>query len=302
MKIAILGAGAMGGLYGAYLSLGNQVTLIDTNADIVRKINEDGLKVQTKDGKAKIYRPAAVTAPYSGEAADLIIVFTKSLHTYAALSQNKALLDSDTYILSLQNGSGHENIISQFATASHVLIGTTQHNADASEAGILNHKGVGTTYIGSLSGDTKSISHIGEAFNACGLETILSDDVQKVVWNKLFTNVSISALTAVFQVSLGQISSNPHAWDICKRLIKEAVDVAAAMGMDFDYDQKVAEIKAIGDNNPTGLTSIYLDVKNGRKTEVDTISGSVVSAGQKCGVPTPSHCFVVDYIKAKEEI
>ena len=302
MKIAILGAGAMGGLYGAYLSLRNQVTLIDINADTVRKINEDGLKVQTKDGEVKIYRPAAVTAPYGGEAADLVIVFTKSLHTYAALSQNKALLDSNTYILSLQNGSGHENIISQFADTSHVLIGTTQHNADIPEAGVLYHKGVGTTYIGSLSGDTKPISHIGEAFNACGLETILSDNVQRVVWNKLFTNVSISALTAIFQVPLGKISSNPYTWAICKRLIKEAVDVAAAMGMDFDYDEKVAEVKAIGDNNPTGLTSIYLDVKNGYKTEVDTISGSVVSAGQKCGVPTPSHCFVVDYIKAKEEM
>jgi 2-dehydropantoate 2-reductase len=302
MKIAILGAGAMGGLYGAYLSLHNQVTLIDVNADMVQKINENGLKVHTKNGETKIYRPNAAMPPYKGETADLVIVFTKSLHTYEALSRNKALLGDDTYILSLQNGSGHENIISQFADASRVLIGTTQHNADIPEAGVLNHKGYGPTYIGPIGGDTKAVSHIGDAFNACGLETILSRDVQKVVWNKLFTNVSISALTAVFQVPLGQISSNPHAWAICKRLIKEAVDVAAAMGMDFDYDQKVAEVKAIGDNNPAGLTSIYLDLKNGRKTEVDTISGSVVSAGQKYAVPTPNHCFVVDYIKAKEEI
>jgi len=302
MKIAILGAGAMGGLYGAYLSQRNDVTLIDTNPAIVQKINESGLELRTKDGAATTYRPTAVLAPYSGVPADLVIVFTKSLHTHAALSQNKALLGVNTYILTLQNGSGHESALLQFADASKVLIGTTQHNADMPEPGVLNHKGVGATYIGSLDGDTSRITHIGEVFNTCGLETIISDNVQQVVWNKLFTNVSISALTAVFQMPLGGITSNPRAWAICQRLIKEAIDVANAMGLDFDYGQKVAEVQSIGINNPGGLTSIYLDVTNGRKTEVDTISGSVVSAGQKYNIPTPSHQFVVDYIKAKEEM
>ena len=302
MKIAILGAGAMGGLYGAYLSLHNQVTLIDTNADIVRIINEKGLEVRTKDGTAKIYHPSAALAPYGGQSVDLVIVFTKSLHTHEALSQNRALLGNNTYILTLQNGSGHEDVLSQFTQGQRVLIGTTQHNADISEPGILNHKGVGATHIGSLSGETQNILHIAQAFNVCGLETIISNDVQKVVWNKLFTNVSASALTAVFQVPLGTVSANPHIWDICCRLIKETVDVAAAMGMSFDYEQKAAEVKAVCDNNPHGLTSIYLDVKNGRKTEVDTISGSVIKSGRKHGVPTPNHCFVVDYVKAKEDL
>jgi hypothetical protein len=85
------------------------------------------------------------------------------------------------------------------------------------------------------------------------------------------------------------------------KLIREAVDVAAALGMDFDYDQKVAEVKAVCDNSPKGLTSIYNDLKNGRRSEVDTISGSIVRAGEKAGVPTPNHAFMVALIHAMED-
>ena len=117
----------------------------------------------------------------------------------------------------------------------------------------------------------------------------------------MFTNVSASALTAVLQVPLGYISSDPHAWALCRKLIRETVDVAAALGMDFDYDQKVAEVKAVCDNSPNGLTSIYTDLKKGRRSEVDTISGSIVRAGEKAGVPTPNHAFMVTLIHAMED-
>ena len=121
-----------------------------------------------------------------------------------------------------------------------------------------------------------------------------------MIWNKMFTNVSASALTGALQVPLGFISADEHAWQLCCQLIREAVDVAAALGMDFDYDEKVAEVKAVCDKSPNGLTSIYADLRDGRRSEVDTISGSIVRAGVKAGVPTPSHRFLVGLIHAME--
>ena len=121
-----------------------------------------------------------------------------------------------------------------------------------------------------------------------------------MIWNKLFTNVSASALTGALQVPLGYISSNEHAWKLCCQLIREAVDAAAGLGMDFDYDEKVVEVKAVCDKSPNGLTSIYADLRDGRRSEVDTISGSVVRAGKKSGVATPSHEFLVELIHAME--
>ena len=87
---------------------------------------------------------------------------------------------------------------------------------------------------------------------------------------------------------------------MCCQLIREAVDAAAGLGMEFDYDEKVAEVKAVCDRSPNGLTSIYADLRDGRRTEVDTISGSIVRAGKKGSVATPSHEFAVQMVHAME--
>jgi 2-dehydropantoate 2-reductase len=79
---------------------------------------------------------------------------------------------------------------------------------------------------------------IADAFTACGISTKVSGNVQKMIWNKMFTNVSASALTGVLQVPLGFIAQDPHAWNICRILIRETVDVAAALGMEFDLTKR----------------------------------------------------------------
>lgn len=203
--------------------------------------------------------------------------------------------------MTLQNGSGHEATLGKFVPQENIIIGTTQHNANVAGPGITNHGGSGMTHIGCVTGSASRFQAIADSFTACGLQTDVSDDVQKMIWNKMFTNVSASALTAVLQMPLGYISLDPFAWGLCQKLIRETVDVAAALGMDFDYNQKVAEVKAVCDNSPNGLTSIYTDIKKGRRSEVDTISGSIVRAGEKAGVPTPNHSFMVALIHALED-
>ena len=301
MKIVILGAGAMGSLFGAYLSRQNDVTLVDVNPATVENINRDGLVIREPDGTSGVFHPHAVTSTEGMSPADLIMIFLNSRFNESALTANKGIIGPDTYLMTLQNGSGHEAVLSKFVSNEHVIIGSTQHNANLASPGISNHGGSGMTYFGCISGSADRLQSMADNFTACGLEAKVSDQVQKMIWNKMFTNVSASALTAALQMPLGYISSNAHAWNLCCTLIREAVDVATALGMDFDYDEKVAEVKAVCDRSPNGLTSIYNEVKNGRRSEVDTISGSIVRAGQKTGVPTPSHVFVVELIHALEE-
>jgi 2-dehydropantoate 2-reductase len=300
MKIAVLGSGAMGGLYSSYLSRGNEVTVIDVNQALVDKVNSDGLEVQEPDGTSNVFHPHAVLSTEGMEPVDLVIVFVKAMFSEGALNTNKGIIGPDTYLMTLQNGSGHEDLLGKFVPQEHIIIGTTQHNASVAGLGITKHGGSGITHMGCVTGDVSRLQKFADAFNACGLEADVSDGVQKMIWNKMFTNVSASALTGALQVPLGYISANEHAWSMCCTLIREAVDVAAALGMDFDYDEKVAEVKGVCDRSPEGLTSIYADLKNGRRSEVDTISGSVVRAGRKVGVPTPSHEFLVEMIHAME--
>ena len=300
MKIAVLGAGAMGGLYSAYLSRHNEVTVIDVNAQVVEKINADGLEVQEPDGTSQVYHPHAVLSTEGMAPVDLIVVFVKAMFSESALNNNRSIIGPETYLMTLQNGSGHEDMLGKFVPEEHIIIGTTQHNASVAGFGVTKHGGSGMTHMGCVTGDVNRLQKFADAFTACGLDADVSDGVQKMIWNKMFTNVSASALTGALQVPLGFISADEHAWQLCCQLIREAVDVAAALGMDFDYDEKVAEVKAVCDKSPNGLTSIYADLRDGRRSEVETISGSIVRAGVKAGVPTPSHRFLVGLIHAME--
>lgn len=300
MKIVVLGAGAMGGLFGAYLSRNNDVTLVDVNAAVVDKINSEGLEVREPDGSSALYHPHAVTSTQGMDPVDLIVVFLKAAFSEGALNASRGIIGPGTHLMTLQNGSGHEDTLGRFVPQEHIIIGTTQHNASVAAPGVSNHGGSGVTHLGCVAGSASRLQPFADAFTASGLEADVSDDVQKMIWGKMFTNVSASALTAVLQMPLGYISRNKHAWALCATLIRETVDVAAALGMEFDYDQKLAEVKAVCDNSPNGLTSIYADLRDGRRSEVDTISGSVVRAGKRAGVPTPSHEAVVAIIHAME--
>ena len=116
----------------------------------------------------------------------------------------------------------------------------------------------------------------------------------------MFTNVSASVLTGILQVPLGYIAHNANAWAVCETLIREAVAVAAGDGLDFDAEQKIAEVRAVCEKSPNGLTSIYADLRDGRRSEVDTISGSVVRASDRNGVPAPTYRAMMNLVHALE--
>ena len=300
MKIAVLGSGAMGGLFSAYLSRHHEVTVIDVNAALVDKVNAEGLEVREPDGSSQLYHPHATLSTEGMKPVDLVVVFVKAMFSEGALRNNRSIIGPDTYLMTLQNGSGHEDTLGKFVDEEHIIIGTTQHNASVAGVGVTNHGGSGITHMGCVTGSAARLQKFADAFTECGLEADTSDGVQRMIWNKMFTNVSASVLTGILQVPLGYISQNEAAWAMCCQLIREAVDAAAGLGMTFDYNEKVAEVKAVCDRSPNGLTSIYADLRDGRRTEVDTISGSIVRAGKKGGVATPSHEFAVQMVHAME--
>lgn len=300
MKISILGAGAMGMLFGAYLSQNNSVWLVDVDESRVDKINADGVTVREKNGEERVFFPRAVTCAAELGEMDLVIVFVKSMYTENALANNRELVGRDTYLMTLQNGAGHETRLIKFARADRVIIGTTQHNAAVLENGYTSHGGEGITSIGLLKGESAEIVHIAESFSACGLNCVTCDDVRHQIWAKLFTNTAASALTAVLQVPLEFLYEDPNARGLMRMLCREAVTVANAECGGFDEDQVVEAVEAVCKNSRNGYTSIYADIRDGRKTEVDTISGSVILAAHAYHIPVPCHEMIVRMIHALE--
>ncbi|MDF2614457.1 MAG: 2-dehydropantoate 2-reductase [Clostridia bacterium] len=300
MKIVVIGAGAMGALFGGYLSQNNEVCLIDTDAEKVDKINKEGITIIGKEEQKTFFPKAFLDASQVGKA-DLLILFVKALFSKQALEKSKSVIGEDTYVLTLQNGSGHEDILKQFVRRDRIIIGTTQHNASITERGCINHGGRGCTNIGLLAAQNNVLDSIKDSFESCGFDMHISEDIEKLIWDKLFTNVSASVLTGVLQVKLGYLIDNSHGLFLVERLVKEAVAVANGDGMDFDEQEVLEKVKQVLINAHEGYTSIYADLRDKRKTEVDTISGYVVRASRRNGVPAPSHEFIVELVHALED-
>lgn len=300
MKIAVLGAGAMGSIYGGHLSLNNEVYLIDKNSAVVDKINNDGLKLLEND-KDVIYKPSALTGSKDLGDVDLVILFVKSLFSRDALKENSHIIGGNTYVMTLQNGAGHEDIISEFVPIERIIIGTTEDNGAVIDTGYVRRGGNGKTNLGMLVPDKDNmLVKLQENFNKCGFDTHIHENIQQLIWNKLFTNVSLSVLTGILQVPIGYISKDKYAWEMTVTLIKEALAAAKALGLQFNEDDVIESVRKVTVNSPEGLTSIYADLKAGRRTEVDTISGAVVRAGEQTGVDVPSHRMIVNMVHAME--
>ena len=300
MRIAVIGAGAMGSIYGGHLSQHNDVLLVDTNEKVVEQVANNGLLID-EDGTTHTDHPGAVSNTKGQEPADLVILFVKALFSRAALEGNRGLIGPNTRLMTLQNGAGHEDLLKEFVDEDHIVIGTTEDNGAVLGMGHVRRGGTGVTNVGMLVEDKEGfLPQLKEAFDQCGFNVKIHENIQTLIWDKLFTNVSLSALTGVLQVDMGYIAANEYAWDLCCQLIHETVKTAAAAGLDFDEEKVREKVKNTSINNPKGCTSIRADLRDGRKTEVDTISGAVVRAAHKHGVEVPGHECIVRLVHAME--
>ncbi len=300
MKIVVIGAGAMGSIYGGRLSAGNEVYIVDTNQAIVDKINSEGLKID-ENGTTNTYYPKAVTTTEGIENVDLVILFVKAIFSRAALEGNRSLIGRGTRLLTLQNGAGHEDLLKEFVNEEQVIIGTTEDNGAVLAPGHVRRGGEGKTNVGLLTKDTEGfLPVLKETFDKCGFQVKIHDNIQQLIWDKLFTNVSLSAVTGILQVDMGYIAANEFAWKMTVKLIHEAVETAAALGLSCNEEEIVEKVRQTSENNPSGCTSVRADLRDGRRTEVDTISGAVVRAAARCNVKVPTHEFVVNMVHAME--
>lgn len=300
MRIAVIGAGAMGSIYGGHLSQQNEVILVDTNQQVVEQINKNGLLVD-ENGTTVCYQPKALCDTSEEKPVDLVILFVKALFSRAALENNSALIGPDTRLMTLQNGAGHEDLLKEFVSEDRVIIGTTEDNGAVLGLGHVRRGGTGVTNVGMLTEDRDGfLDRLKENFDSCGFGVRIHENIQYLIWDKLFTNVSLSALTGILQVDMGYIAADEYAWKLCCQLIHETILTAAAAGLEFDEEAVKEKVRKTSLNNPQGCTSIRADLRDGRRTEVDTISGAVVRAASRYGVDVPGHTFVVNLVHGME--
>ncbi|HWQ80317.1 MAG TPA: 2-dehydropantoate 2-reductase [Anaerovoracaceae bacterium] len=300
MKIAIIGAGAMGSLYGAKLSAvpSNEVWLIDVWKDHIDAVNENGLEME-ENGEIHAYKnlKAASDAGQAGPC-DLAVIFVKSTLTGMAVRSNKAVFGPDTLALTLQNGLGNIDLIREVIGEGNVIAGTTAHGATMLGPGRMRHAGSGKTIIGELDGRRSDrLETIAQAFREAGLETELSDNVLGLVWDKLMVNVGINALTGITRLHNGELLNYPEIEELLEAAVAEAYSVAKAKGIKLSYDDPVSHTKDVCRATAANKSSMLQDILNGKQTEIDMINGAIVREGAAAGIAAPVNLALTNLIK-----
>ena len=245
MKIVIMGAGAMGSLFGGLLALSEEeVWLVDIRKEQIDAIRSVGLTLEEK-GKRQIIRVNATSDAASVGKADLVIFFVKTYHTEKAASDALAVQKEDTIFLTLQNGLGNEEAICKEVDRKNVMLGVTNHGATLLGPGHIRHAGWGKTYIGELDGKmTDRVTQIAQVFNKAGVETEVSSNIHRLVWNKLFINVGINAVAALTGLKNGQLLDYPETLRLMEALVSEAVEVARKKGIPIEGNP-LEKVKAV---------------------------------------------------------
>lgn len=298
MKIVVIGAGAMGSIYSGHLSQANDVYVVDVNQDVVDHINKNGIVLEENGEENRYYPKAFVDSSEIGKV-DLVLLFVKSIFSKIALESNQNLIGKNTALMTLQNGAGHEEILKEFVSEDRIVIGTTEDNGSVLDLGRVKRGGKGKTNIGTIVENPKvNLNDIKNSFDKSGFNVEIHDNIQQLVWNKLITNASLSVVTGILQCSMGFIARDEYAWNMTKVLFDEVIKTGQALGLSFEVDKELEKVRQTSLDNPEGYTSIYSDIKKGRKTEVNTISGAVISNAKKVGVKVPVSEFVVNMINA----
>ncbi len=300
MKIGVIGAGAMGCLYGAKLSAHpeNEVILIDIWKEHVDAVNENGLIMEENGDIISFRKLKSTTEAYEAGICDLAIIFVKSTFTGMAVKGSKAVFGPDTVALTLQNGLGNIEQICGVIGAQNVISGTTAHGATMLGPGRIRHAGSGKTIIGELDGTISNrISEISSVFNKAGLDIEISKNVIGIVWDKLLVNVGINALTGITRLHNGELLDYPEIEMLLEAAVREADAVAAAKGVKLDFPDPVNHTKEVCRATAANKSSMLQDILNHKQTEIDMINGAIVREGNSSGIDTPVNMTLTNLIK-----
>jgi 2-dehydropantoate 2-reductase len=301
MRIYMIGAGAMGGVYGGLLSkAGYDVTLVDPRADHIGKIRSDGITIEGVRGTHVVKLPAY--ADHAGlPTGDLAIIFTDSNATKEAATTASQLLKPEGFALTLQNGIGNVEALTDVLGRQRVIAGVSMNSAANPSAGRSAYTNVGMTSIGELDAkDTQRVKQVAAMLNEAQIPTEIIPDPMNWIWGKFVLNCGVNALTAITGLRSGEIYRTPEVSTLQDRIIDEILAVVERKNLQLPEKDPRKKIKAhcrIRYNKP----SMMQHIEQGRRTEIDALNGALVREAKALGIPTPYNEAVVAIVKGLEK-
>ena len=302
MRIAILGTGAMGSVYAGLLAAaGLDVWAVDTWAEHIEAIRQNGLRVSGASGD-RVAHPKATTDAREVGRADLVVIATKAMHVEAAAASARDILAEDGVVLTIQNGLGSADRVAALLGPERVMIGVVGgFGASIPAPGHVHHNGWEFVRLGEFAGGiTPRLERIGKVWEQGGFRVLLFPDIHKMVWEKFICNVAFSGTCTLTGLTIGQVLANPDAWAISSACASEAFAVARAKGIAVEIEDPVAYVKAFGEKIPNARPSMLLDHMAGRRSEIDVINGAVPRVASEVGLAAPVNATVSSLVRARE--
>jgi 2-dehydropantoate 2-reductase len=301
MKIAVVGAGAMGAIFGArFAQAGHDTHLVDVAVPLVDKINSDGITVVRGDDEAVTHVPAT-TDPASVGPVDLVVFCVKCYHTRSAAEAARPLVDSSTVVASLQNGWGNGDVLAGVFPPEQIVVGVTYNSGTVLDVGRVAHPGVGPTTVGSFTdGEGGGPERLAEALMDGGLEVTVASPIRPEIWKKLILNAATLPTGALIGMNAGALTAHPDMKQLVSETAREAVAVARALGYDIDEQERIDAIHGLLERAGPARGSMLQDFEAGRRTEIDVINGAVVRAAGDTDVPVPINRAFVALVKGWE--
>jgi 2-dehydropantoate 2-reductase len=289
MKIAVIGAGAMGSLFGALLAeSGNEVWLCDIRKGHINAVRQNGLTLENET-KTRVVKLNAAINPQQIGVSDLILIFVKSIHTESAAQTAALLAGRKGLVMTLQNGMGNAETICKHLKPNRIIVGTTAHGATMLAPANIRHAGTGPTILGMWAGGKKEFKiaqQTAALLTRAGIESTAIADVRPAIWDKLIVNAGINAITALTGIKNGQILDLEWTRELSRAAVEETAMVAKAQGIEI-RSNPAAHVFQVAQATAANRSSMGQDVDHRRPTEIAAINGFVVREAERMGLNAP---------------
>jgi len=303
MQFVIVGAGAMGSLFGGLLGQVTPVYLYDVWKEHVDAINNNGL-LMTRGNEKKYIPVKATSDPYAVEKADVVIVFVKYHQTRNAIRNALPFLNPHTLVCTFQNGIGNVDIIKEVVIESNICYGLTTLTSDLQGPGHIEmtFHGQGETYLWPLSGIVdERVKETVKIMNEAGINTEITPRVEYHIWRKLMINASMNTLCSITRLPVGYLLDTPQALELIKSIVYEIGEIAQAKGIPLTGEEGFKHLQEVGIAAKDHVPSMVIDVRNKKKTEIECLNGAIVEEGKRLGVNVPFNTAITDIIRTIEQ-
>lgn len=297
MKIAVVGAGGVGGYFGARLAAtGADVHFLARGAHL-EAMRAHGLRLESPKGNLDLPAVNATDDPRTIGPVDVVLFTVKLYDVETAVASLPPLLGPDTVVIPFQNGVESVSLLSRAIGPAHTAGGTTYITAVISEPGVIKHTVMDSLIFGEIDGrPSPRLERFLDTCRPAGFHAKLSPDINVEIWTKFVRLSVFSGMTAVTRSSIGPIVQDPDLFAMLKDALVEARNVAIAKGI--AVSQTVADVDdAYRRMSPDAKSSMLHDLERGRRLELNWLSGAVVRLGVEVDVSTPIHKFIVNALK-----